>query len=184
VSDLGSDFEQSQLAGDLAHWRAAAHALGDLDAVAAPSAWAALEAYLGTALRARLSRIAQGLALESDRLATAVAGQLLPSRQLRQKVLDFRRRYLQAETVLDFYGEAVNHRTSPRMSALLRGLDSLAVDSMQVLLRPMGMDAPPVLTYVDKGLGASILKANVRLWDDGSLSPAATVKITSHQLSA
>jgi hypothetical protein len=38
-----------------------------------------------------------------------------------------------------------------------------------------------VLTYLDKGLGASILRAGARLWD-ASLSPAAAIKITHHNL--
>jgi hypothetical protein len=102
--------------------------------------------------------------------------------RLRARLLHFRRRYLQAETVIDFYANAVNHRTTPRLAGLLRGLDTLAVDSLQVLLRPMGIDAPPVLTYPDDGLGASILRAGVRLWDSGALSPAAAIKITRHNL--
>src|SRR5207244_8444614 len=41
---------------------------------------------------------------------------------------------------------------------------------------------PPVRTYVDKGLGASILRAGLRLWDGGSLSPAAAIKVTRQNL--
>ena len=39
-----------------------------------------------------------------------------------------------------------------------------------------------MLTYIDKGLGASILKAGLRLWDAGDLSPVAAIKITRHNL--
>jgi hypothetical protein len=39
-----------------------------------------------------------------------------------------------------------------------------------------------VLTYVDKGLGASILRAGLRLWDGGSPSAVAAVKIARHNL--
>ena len=39
-----------------------------------------------------------------------------------------------------------------------------------------------MLTYVDKGLGASILRAGLRLWDGGSLSPAGAIKITRQNL--
>ena len=38
------------------------------------------------------------------------------------------------------------------------------------------------MTYIDKGLGASILKAGLRLWDAGAVSPVAAVKITRHNL--
>jgi hypothetical protein len=52
---------------------------------------------------------------------------------------------------------------------------------MQALLQPLGKETPDVLTYVEKGVGASILKAGLRLWD-GNLSPVAAIKITQHNL--
>ncbi len=175
--------ELAQIAADLAHWRAAARSLGELETIAAPGAWAALERYLGAEVRRRLTSIADSLAHEADRLAAAVAGaRQTDTRRLRGRVLELRRRYIQAETIIDFYAEAVNHRTTPRIATLMRALDGIAVDSMQVLLRQFGIDAPPALTYLDKGLGASILRAGVRLWDGGTLSPAAAIKITRHNL--
>jgi hypothetical protein len=175
---------RTQLGAEVAHWHAAAHTLADLDAIAAPAAWASLERYLDAQVRARLRGIALALAREADQLAAAVSAASTAADvvRLRRKLLDFRHRYLQGEVVIDFYGEAVNTRTTPRLGRLLRGLDSIAVDSMDALLRPLGIDSPPVLTYLDKGLGASILRAGVRLWDDGALSPAAAVKITRHNL--
>lgn len=175
---------RARLAAEIAHWYAAAHTLADLDAIAAPAAWASLERYLDAQVRTRLRSIAFALSGEADQLAAAVplASTGADVTRLRQRLLDFRRRYLQAETVIDFYGEAVNTRTTPRLGRLLRGLDSIAVDSMDVLLRPLGIDSPPVLTYLDRGLGASILRAGIRLWDNGALSPAAAIKITRHNL--
>jgi hypothetical protein len=98
------------------------------------------------------------------------------------RVIRFRRRYLQVETALDFFGDAVNSRTSPRLAGLLRACDEMAVMSMQKVLEPLGRQVPPILTYVDKGLGASILRAGLRLWDGGSVSPAAALKITRQNL--
>jgi hypothetical protein len=101
---------------------------------------------------------------------------------VRLRVIDFRRRYLQVETALEFYGDAVNSRTTPRLAGLLSACDTLAVLSMRVVLEPLGRAVPPILTYVDKGLGASILRAGLRLWDGGSVSPAAVLKITRQNL--
>ena len=53
---------------------------------------------------------------------------------------------------------------------------------MAQILDATGHSTPAVLTYIDKGLGASILKAGLRLWDGGDLSPVAAVKITRHNL--
>lgn len=184
MAELQLAADRSQLAAEIAHWRAAAHTLADLDAIAAPAAWASLERYLDAQVRTRLRSIAFAVSGEADELAAAVplASTAADVTRLRRRLLDFRRRYLRAEVVIDFYGEAVNTRTTPRLGRLLRGLDSIAVDSMDVLLRPLGIDSPPVLTYLDRGLGASILRAGVRLWDNGALSPAAAIKITRHNL--
>ncbi|HKG32863.1 MAG TPA: hypothetical protein VKB22_03960 [Gemmatimonadales bacterium] len=102
--------------------------------------------------------------------------------RVRALVVAFRGRYTRTETLVDFYGDAVNARTNPDIAALLRACDEMAVRSMAQVLDPLGKTIPPVLTYVDKGLGASILKAGLRLWDGGTLSAVAAVKITFHNL--
>ncbi|MBK7699831.1 MAG: hypothetical protein IPJ39_14455 [Saprospiraceae bacterium] len=48
---------------------------------------------------------------------------------------------------------------------------------MDDILKPLGKEVPPVFTFIDKGIGASILKAGLRLWD-GKVSPVAAIKIT------
>ena len=53
---------------------------------------------------------------------------------------------------------------------------------MEVVLRPLGMEVPPALVYPDKGLGAAVLRAGIRLWDQGGLSPVAAIKVTRHNL--
>jgi hypothetical protein len=175
--------ERAELAAELTHWTQAARALADLDVVAAPAAWAALESYLGLRLRASLQSSVQRCSAVADRTAHALALSTdaagLPT--LRRAVGAVRARYLAAETVVDFYGDAVNTRTSAGVGEQLRGLDVLAVDSLDRVLNPLGIDVPPVLCYLDKGAGASILAANARIWDS-SLSPVAAIKITHHNL--
>jgi hypothetical protein len=175
------DAERRQARTEAAHWRTAAEQLGDLDAAAAPAAWASLERYLETAVRDRLTGLAASLVAEAaavERMAGAGADPMAVHR----RVLAVRRRYLQAETIVDFFGDAVAARTTPALGALLRGYDTLAADSMAATLGPLGLDAPPALVYVDKGLGASILRAGVRLWDQAHPSPAAAIKLTRHNL--
>jgi hypothetical protein len=157
-------------------------ALHDLDAVASPRAWGGVEQYLRLQVRDRLLAVVNSLSLEGAQLDQAVTGGLATD-EGRIRLLRLRSRYLQVETVLDFYGDAVNTRTNPELAALLRGFDVLAGDSLDQLLRPIGIDAPPVLVYLDKGLGASILRSGVRLWDEANPSPAAAIKLTRHNLS-
>lgn len=155
----------------------------DLDVVASAQAWAGLESYLGTGVRAGLTGSARAVAIRADQLTALLPGATTEDdlTRLRDRVLDLRQAYVRAETVVDFFGDAVGTRTNPRLAELLRGLDLLAVDAMDRVLGPLGLPVPPVLVYLDKGLGASILRAGVRLWD-ASLSPAAAIKITRHNL--
>jgi hypothetical protein len=175
---------RSQVARQVAHWTLAVSRLEDLETVASPIAWGGLERYLGVALRQNLVEAVARLRKET----TVLRAQLDAARtaneleRVRSHVVAFRRRYVRTETLIDFYGDAVNTRTNPRMAALLRACDEMAVRSMTQLLHPLGKTAPPVLTYVDKGLGASILKAGLRVWDSGSLSAVAAVKIVFHNL--
>ena len=173
-----------QVARQVAHWCAAVDGLRDPEAFASAAAWRSLERYLDVALRGQLMEATELLARESGALSAALrtATSAEELERLRLEVVRFRRRYLQVETALDFYGDAINTRTSPRLAALLRACDVLAEDSMRAILAPLGRPVPPLLTYVDKGLGASILRAGLRLWDGGSLTPAAAVKITRQNL--
>lgn len=173
-----------QVARQVAHWRAATAGLQDLDNFASGAAWRTLERYLDIAIRRHLGEAVDRLAREADALAAELraAFTMQQLEQVRLRVIDFRRRYLQVETALEFYGDAVNSRTTPRLAGLLSACDTLAVLSMRVVLEPLGRAVPPILTYVDKGLGASILRAGLRLWDGGSVSPAAVLKITRQNL--
>ncbi|MFD6393320.1 hypothetical protein [Nocardia sp. NPDC060259] len=175
--------EAAALGTEARHWRRACAALGDLDIGAAAGAWRELESYLGVSVRSSLTAQARRLTALADRVLFSLqASQTAADLQAaRSELLAVRRRYARAEAVVDFYSDAVNTRTNPRIAAVLRGLDTLAVDSMDRVLRPLGIDTPPVLTYLDKGMGASILRAGARLWD-ASLSPAAAIKITRHNL--
>lgn len=173
-----------QVARQVAHWQIAAVGLGDLTNFAAEGAWRSLERYLDVALRSHLQGAAEQLARRAEVLAAELRAATTAAdlEQVRVHVVQFRRRYLQVETALTFFGEAINTRTTPRLGALLRSCDSLALSSMEGVLRPLKREMPPVLTYVDKGLGASILRAGLRLWDGGTLSPAAAIKITRQNL--
>jgi hypothetical protein len=173
-----------QVARQVAHWRAATVGLQDPESFASAAAWRTLERYLDVAIRRHLGEAADRLEREADALVAELRAAFTVEQleELRVRVIRFRRRYLQVETALDFFGDAVNSRTSPRLAGLLRACDEMALMSMQKVLQPLGREVPPILTYVDKGLGASILRAGLRLWDGGSVSPAAALKITRQNL--
>lgn len=173
----------SQLDRQVAHWSLAADRLS-LDDLASPDAWRGLEQYLGVSLRRHLQGVIdrQRHASVSVRAFAATARTPRELAEVRRRLLALRRQFLRAETTLDYFADAIASRTNVQSAALLRACDSLAYRSMAQILDPLGKPTPVVLTYIDKGLGASILKAGLRLWDGGTECPVATVKITRHNL--
>lgn len=175
---------RTQLARQVAHWAAGAARLDVLEDLASASAWAGLERYVGLSIRQHLGACVKRLRLEATSLQAALdaASGLHALAAVRRQLLAYRRLYLRVETTLDFFADAINTRTSPSIAALMKACDTLAHRSMSQLLDPLGKPTPVALTYVDKGLGASILKAGLRLWDQTGVNPVATIKITRHNL--
>ncbi len=173
--------QRRQVEAELAHWRVAIESLDALETVASPDAWRGLESYLQRGVRERMKAMVAELRSELQNLQRALgAGEA--SATVRRRFLRLRNRYLQAETIIDFFDDAISTRSNPAMAALLRGYDVLATDSMAATFAPLGMTTPLALVYVDKGLGAAILRAGVRLWDRRHPSPAAAIKLTRHNL--
>jgi len=174
---------RSQTERQVAHWALAIARL-KLDDLASPEAWNYLERYLGMALRRHLVGVIDRLRSEADALVSLqrAAKSLTAMAEVNQKLLALRRQYLRAETTLVFFADAINTRTNSELAGLLRACDTLAYRSMAQLLDQLGKTTPVALTYLDKGLGASILKAGLRLWDGGDVSPVAAIKIVRHNL--
>ena len=180
----GTDLLRTQLFRQVAHWRAAVDRLGEHTTFAAPSAWDALERYLGVALRGNLDDAVARLRAQAGAVeaALAAAGTTAEFEDVRRLVVRLRARYIQAETLVAFYSNAVNARTGPEVAALLRACDVLARACMATVLEPLRLPVPPVLCYVDRGLGASILRSGLRLWDGVTVSAVAAIRTTWHNL--
>jgi hypothetical protein len=175
----------ADLERQVAHWLAAAATFRDAEEFAAADAWRSVEAEVGMPLRRQLATIVEELITLGRTAAEQVArsrrdAEALPAAG--QAVQQFRRRYAQVEITLDFFGDAVNSRTSGPLRAALTSLDRLAVASMEPVLKEARISTPPALVYVEKGMGASILRAGIRLWTPGSVNPVAAVKIVRHNL--
>jgi len=175
---------QREYGRQLEHWRLAAVRLGDLDAVASAHAWQGLEHYLGVSLRQTLTEMVRRVVRSAEALALQLRGaRTAPDlARVRRALLDLRRAYTRAETGVEFYTDALATRAAPQMSALLRACDYIATRSMAEAMTPMGRQVPAALTYLDGGMGASILKAGLRLWDGSAESPVCTIKVVRHNL--
>jgi len=181
---LGLDQVKAQLARQVAHWSIAASELSDLSRLASNVGWRSLERYLGVAIEKSLRESVVHLNREANALEAELAAADTPARvqKLHSELIAFRGRFLAVEKQLDFYGDAVNSRTDERLGTYLRACDTLAFRAMDTVLRPLGRRPPPVLTYFEPGLGASILKADLPLWDSRTRSPVAAIKIVRHNL--
>lgn len=169
----------------LAHWLAAAQTFRDAEEFASLEAWRSIERDTGAPLRSHMHMIVGELIALGDAAGRAIAdGRNDPAKlpHAAAAVMRFRRRYVQVDTTLDFLGDAVNSRTSVVLRAALSMLDNIAVASMTPVLATAGKPVPRVLVYQDKGTGASILRAGVRLWASGSVMPVAAIKIVRHNL--
>ena len=171
-------------AGRQLELRFAAVRLGDLDAVAPASAWRGLEHYLGVSLRGTLCDIVARLLRTADdigrRLAAADSPQAVA--EVRNRLLIFRRAYTRAETSVDFFEGRTRDPRGPGWRRPLRACDHIATRSMAEALTPLGRQVPAALTFLDAGIGASVLKAGLRLWDGTSENPVAAIKVTRHNL--
>lgn len=174
---------KTSLSRQVNHWLQAASRLSALDHLASGYAWQGIDHKLGVLLKDSLQQ-SIGRVVTMGTMLKQQLNQLKespPPPSLNRGLLQLRDRYLKVEETIHFYTVAINSRTTPGVASLLRACDILCMKSMQRLLEPLGKETPPVLTYIDKGVGASILKAGLRLWD-GNVSPVAAIKITQHNL--
>jgi hypothetical protein len=174
---------ESSLSRQVNHWLQAASRLSALDNLASGNAWHGIDHKIGVLLKECLQQSVNEVVSHASMLKKQLESSPDASslRAIKRGLLQLRDRYLKAEETIHFYTVAINSRTTSNLAALLRACDILCVRSMQELLQPLGKETPSVLTYIEKGVGASILKAGLRLWD-GRISPVAAIKITQHNL--
>jgi hypothetical protein len=175
---------RNQMSRQVAHWSLATRNLAELDELASPESWRQLEQYLGITVRRELTESSDRLEKKVALLRAALraASSIEELKAVNQLLLECRLQYLRTETTLEFFADAIRTRTDARLGGLLRACDSLAYRSMSIVLDQLDKKTPVALTYVHPGLGASILKAKLRLWD-GTDNPVAAIKVTVHSLS-
>ncbi|QIM22526.1 hypothetical protein G7075_17630 [Phycicoccus sp. HDW14] len=167
------------------HWLGSARGCLDAESFASRAAWTSVEHAVGLPVRTQLATtvdelIRVGRSAEASVRSARTQPGAVPVAQA--AVERFRRRYLQVETTLDFFGQAVNSRTSRRLESTMATLDRLALQSIEASLGQVGIVVPPVLTYIGEGLGASIIRAGIRLWAPGTVNPVAAIKVVRHNL--
>ncbi|HTY01420.1 MAG TPA: hypothetical protein VMG09_15460 [Bacteroidota bacterium] len=167
----------------IVHWKQAALRLAALDQLASGYAWHGIEQHVGEIIRTTLRTSVDRILAHANMVFAEMenASDAASLWRLQRDVIQLREQYLRAEETIHFYTAAVNSRTTASVAALLRACDILCHKSMQEALQPLDRPSPRVLTYIDIGVGASILKAGLHLWD-GNVNSIAVIKVTYHNL--
>jgi hypothetical protein len=82
-------------------------------------------------------------------------------------------------TQFDLFNDVVTQRSENETGVWLSGLDVASADALR--LRRRFFDAPPVICYLDRGVGAAIRRARTRL-PGGGESPVAIVKVPRERM--
>ena len=81
-------------------------------------------------------------------------------------------------TELDLFADALSQRSTRDDGVLLAGLDALATDALAL---PDHYGSPPVVCYLDRGIGAAIRRARTRL-PGGGPNPVAIIRVPRERL--
>lgn len=174
---------QKGLRRQAVHWLQAAQHLGQYERLMHPYGMSGLHTPLLLKLQLFVKENCDAVITKAQNIIAALDSTTDAYRleQIKNEVIRLRDMYLSTETAVHYYTDAVNTRTSQQMASVMRACDILCKKSMDAVLQPLGKPSPLVLTFVDKGVGASILKSDLRLWN-GAQSPFAAVKVTYHNL--
>jgi hypothetical protein len=82
-------------------------------------------------------------------------------------------------TQFDLFDNVITQRSESETGVWLSGLDVVSADALQ--LGERYYDAPPVICYLERGVGASIRRARTRMPGGGD-SPAAIIKVPRERM--
>ncbi len=105
-------------------------------------------------------------------------GQRASAAQAQRRFSLVRLRFNAALTQFDIFADAFSQRSEHDTGTWLSGLDVAAADALAL---PGYYDAPPLVCYLDRGLGAAIRRARTRL-PGGARNPVAIVRIPRERM--
>ena len=134
-----------------------------------PAAQRAIEQYLAHG-RARLRQQAvQFIDSLGDEIAAADA---------QRRFVLLRLRFNAVLAQFDLFADALSQRGERDHGVWMAGLDALAGDALAL---PRYYEAPPVVCYLDRGIGAAIRRARTRL-PGGGANPAAIIRVPRERM--
>ena len=143
-----------------------------LAAALSPQAQIAIERVLAKGRRELKARIAAYLAwLRGE-------GQAASAEEAQRRFVFLRLRFNAVLSQLDLFNLVITQRSEMEQGVLLSGLDVVSADALAL---PAYYEAPPVICYLDRGVGAAIRRARTRL-PGGGENPVAVVRVPRERM--
>jgi hypothetical protein len=97
-----------------------------------------------------------------------------------RRFTSLRHRFHALLSTVDIFSDALTQRAEHRIGVLLRGLDALAQDGMRT--RVSSFVPPPIVCYLDRGVGGAVRRAFTRL-PGGERNAIALIRLPRERLS-
>jgi hypothetical protein len=137
-----------------------------------PTAQIAIERYLAKGRRELKQRVQDFLSwLRSE-------GQSASPEEAQRRFTFLRLRFNAVLTQLDLFNDVITQRSESENGVWLSGLDVVSADALAL---PGYYTAPPVICYLDRGVGAAIRRARTRL-PGGGENPVAIIRVPRERM--
>ncbi|SFK58844.1 hypothetical protein [Methylocapsa palsarum] len=143
-----------------------------LSASLLPAAQIAIERFLGAGRRELKQRVQAYIAwLQND-------GREASAEELQRRFVFLRLRFNAVLSQLELFHQVISQRSENEQGVWLSGLDVVAADALAL---PEFYNAPPVICYLDRGVGAAIRRARTRL-PGGGENPVAVIRVPRERM--
>jgi len=137
-----------------------------------PNAQIAIERFLAKGRRELKQRIRQFLEwLRGE-------GQGAAPEEAQRRFVFLRLRFNAVLSQLDLFNQVITQRSESEQGVFLSGLDVVSADALAL---PGYYEAPPVICYLDRGVGAAIRRARTRL-PGGGENPVAVIRVPRERM--
>jgi hypothetical protein len=137
-----------------------------------PAAQIAIERFLAKGrreLKARVEEFMRWLKAEGQHASAAEA---------QRRFVFLRLRFNSVLSHLDLFSHVITQRSESESGVWLSGLDVVSADALAL---PGYFEAPPVICYLDRGVGAAIRRARTRL-PGGGENPVAIIRVPRERM--
>ncbi len=116
--------------------------------------------------------------VEAFRLWLQNSGKDASAEEVQRRFTYLRLRFNAVLTQLDLFSDVISQRSESENGVWLSGLDVVSADALAL---PDYYQAPPVICYLDRGIGAAIRRARTRL-PGGGENPVAIVRVPRERM--